>query len=512
MKYHRKKFTVILLVCCILLCIAAGCSSQKKAEITSFDQLKEPGMKIGVSISTPEEAMLAEDYPDAEVIPYTELQLGIKDVENGRADIYVDGLEYLEQAIANGATGVHVLDEVYAVDKVAIGISPKTEIPDLEKKINAFIKENKENGTLGDIYDRWTVQDKDEMPEIEMPENPKYHLKVGTTGLLKPFSYYEGTELTGCDIEIAYRLAAYLDADVTFKTYDWGGVVAAGQTGDVDCIMSNLYVTPERAEAVNFSDPLSETPVGAVVRNADAAGGGAFWSSVKESFEKTFIRGSRWKLFVRGIGTTLLITVMAILLGTLLGFAVFMACRNGNRIANAVTRFCVWLVQGMPVVVLLMILYYLIFGRLEISGTLVAIIAFTLIFGASVYSMLKTGVSAVDIGQTEAAYTLGYRDRPAFFKVVLPQALPLIMPVYLEGLTTLLKATAVVGYIAVQDLTKMGDIVRSRTYDAFFPLISVAVFYFILAALLSRAVKRIEPRFNPKRRKTEDILKGVKTE
>jgi polar amino acid transport system substrate-binding protein len=347
------------------------------------------------------------------------------------------------------------------------------------------------------------------MPEIDMPENPEYHLRVGTTGILKPFSYYDGTELTGHDIELAYRFAAWLNADVEFKIYDFGGVIAACDTGDVDCVMTNLYITPERAEAIDFSDPLSETPVGYMVRDASAGHDSSFLSRMRSGFDKTFIRNSRWKLFVQGIWTTLLITVSAILLGTLLGFVVYMICRKGSRIANTATRFCVWLVQGMPVVVLLMILYYIVFGSVEISGTLVAIIGFTLLFGAAVYSMLKTGVATVDYGQTEAAYSLGYTDTAAFYRIVLPQAIPVIMPGYMTEISALLKATAVVGYIAVQDLTKMGDIVRSRTYEAFFPLIAVAVIYFILAAILTYFVNRIELRTDPKRRTLDEIKKAV---
>ena len=200
---------------------------------------------------------------------------------------------------------------------------------------------------------------------------------------------------------------------------------------------------------------------------------------------------------------------MSIRAGPLLLFGVCMACRGGNRIANWITGLFVWLVQGMPVVVLLMILYYIIFGSLHIPGTIVSIIGFTIIFGAWTYELVRSSTAAIDIGQTEAAYSLGYTDLQAFFKVVLPQALPLIMPAYKGNISALMKATSVVGYIAVQDLTKMADIVRSRTYDAFFPLIAVAVIYFILEALLTFIVNGIEPLINPRLRRPEDVLKGV---
>ena len=216
-------------------------------------------------------------------------------------------------------------------------------------------------------------------------------------------------------------------------------------------------------------------------------------------------------MFLSGILTTILITVLSILFGTILGFLAYMCCRNGNKAANIISGFLVWLIQGMPVVVLLMILYYIIFAKAQISGTVVAVISFTLVFSSGVFGMLKSGVGAIDRGQMEAALALGYGDVRAFFRIILPQAVPHFLPAYKGEVVALIKATAIVGYIAVQDLTKMGDIIRGRTYEAFFPLIAVAVIYFILGGLLTFLVGRIEIRINPKRRKRDDILKGVRT-
>jgi len=191
---------------------------------------------------------------------------------------------------------------------------------------------------------------------------------------------------------------------------------------------------------------------------------------------------------------------------------VFMLCRNGNPAANTVTRFCVWLVQGMPMVVLLMVLYYIVFGSVALSGIAVAVIGFTLTFGAAVFGLMKMGVGMIDIGQYEAAYALGHSNRRTFFRVILPQAIPHVLPAYRGEIVGLLKATAVVGYIAVQDLTKMGDIVRSRTYEAFFPLIAVTVIYFVLEGLMNVLIGRLQVLFDPKRRSRAQILKGVKTD
>lgn len=500
------KCLVVLILSAAVMC---GCTKDDTVEITSLSQLSEPGVKIAVSTNTPEEALVMKQFTNAEIHSYSDLYPVYPEVAKGKEDACIYSRKLMQLAIDNGVSGVRLLDETYYEDVIAVALSRKSDIPDLQDRINEFIQEMKDNGTLDDMYDRWVVRDDERMPDIRKAKNPKETLTVATTGTVMPYSYYVGTELNGYDIELAKRFALWLGTDLEFEVYDFDGVISATQAGDVDCAMSNLFYTPERAEAMDWSDPLFTIEVTAMVRDSGAAVEESFWSSIVSSFEKTFIREDRWKLFLAGVRTTLLITMMAIICGMLLGFGVFMACRHGNRVANGIARVCIWLVQGMPVVVLLMILYYVVFGLVDISNTFVATIGFTLMFGAEVFEMLRTGTSAVDTGQTEAAYSLGYTDRQAFFKVVLPQAMPFIIAPCKGNVTALIKATAVVGYIAVQDLTKMGDIVRSRTYEAFFPLISVAVIYFLLEAVLRLIVNRLETRFNPRRRTREEILKGV---
>jgi polar amino acid transport system substrate-binding protein len=283
------------------------------------------------------------------------------------------------------------------------------------------------------------------------------------------------------------------------------------QSGKCDFGASGIASTEERKEKVYFSVPDYYEKIQVAVL-AESSSGEGFISSVKNSFYRTFIQESRYKLFLKGIMTTILITVCSVLLGTVIGFLVYLWCRRGGKIANRVTSFCVWLVQGMPVIVLLMILYYVILGKVSISGMWVSVIGFTLVFAASVYSMIVSGVKAVDYGQTEASYALGFTDRETFFGIILPQAAQHFMPMYKAEIVSLIKATAVVGYIAVQDLTKMGDIIRSRTYEAFFPLIAVAVIYFVISAILTWIVSRITASADPEKRSVSKILKGVKTD
>ena len=365
-----------------------------------------------------------------------------------------------------------------------------------------------------ELWEKWTGADdsKKTLPEQDWP-GTNGTVRVAACDTLEPMSYAgEGGELKGFDVEMILTMAEKLDVHVEFTGMEFAAILSSVQADKADIGIGSIIATAERREAVDFVDYYPAAFV-LMIRTMEKEEevDKDFWASIADSFEKTFIRDDRWQMFLEGIGTTLLITILSILFGTGLGFIVFMLCRKGNRIANAITGFCIWLVQGMPAVVLLMILYYIIFSGVSISGTAISIVGFTLVFGAGVFGMLKMGVGAIDKGQTEAAYALGYTDRRAFFRVVLPQALPHFMPGFKRSITELIKATAIVGYVAVQDLTKAGDLIRSRTYEAFFPLIAVAVIYFILAAFLTWIVNRAERFINPKNRKRSSLLKGVKT-
>ena len=143
------------------------------------------------------------------------------------------------------------------------------------------------------------------------------------------------------------------------------------------------------------------------------------------------------------------------------------------------------------------------------SGIVVAIVGFILTFGSFVYDNLALTVSGIDNGQLEAAYALGYSRNRTFFRIVLPQAMKMFVPAYSGEIVNLIKATSVVGYIAVNDLTKMGDIIRGNTYEAFFPLIAVAVIYFAITWIIAGLLGILRKKTEPKRRKNKNILKGV---
>ncbi len=383
----------------------------------------------------------------------------------------------------------------------------------LKAKFDTFLTDLSNDGKLSELSRKWLDLDETArtMPDPDSLSGENGVLRLATESGYVPMCYIRDGKAVGLEMELIVRFCQDAGYRLEIVDMNFNGILPAVQSGKCDMGMSGIAINEERAESVLFSVPdYYGGTVAVVLKAGQEAAEPSFWMNMLESMERTFIRENRWQMFLQGTGNTLFITVLSVLFGTALGFAVFMACRNGNPFALLITRFCTYLVQGMPMVVLLMILYYVIFGSTPISGILVAVIGFTLTFGSSVYSMLRMGVGAVDNGQYEAAYALGYPNRRTFFRIILPQALPHVLPAYKGEIVGLIKSTAIVGYIAVQDLTKMGDIVRSRTYEAFFPLIAVTVIYFLLEGLLAFLVSRITVNINPRRRRPETILKGVK--
>jgi polar amino acid transport system substrate-binding protein len=224
----------------------------------------------------------------------------------------------------------------------------------------------------------------------------------------------------------------------------------------------------------------------------------SFIKGVGESFYNNILLENRYLLILDGLKTTVFISIFACLLGTLLGALVCFMRMSKHRSLSQTAKTFIAVMRGTPVLVLLMLIFYVVFASVNINATLVAVIAFGLNFGAYVSEMFRTSIEGVDKGQTEAGVATGFTKLQTFYYIVMPQAVKQVLPVYQGEFISLIKMTSVVGYIAVQDLTKASDIIRSRTFDAFFPLVMVAVLYFILSWLLTFPLIYFEKKTNRK--------------
>lgn len=234
-----------------------------------------------------------------------------------------------------------------------------------------------------------------------------------------------------------------------------------------------------------------------------------FFDSTRDNFISTFLVEDRWQQLLSGLGITLLITFFAVIIGIILGclIAIVRSTYETNvktkkcltfgdyiiKVLNVICKIYLTIIRGTPVVVQLMIMYFIIFANSR-DSILAAILSFGINSGAYVAEIIRSGIMSIDKGQFEASRSLGFNYKDTMIHIILPQAFKNVLPALGNEFIVLLKETSVAGYVAVQDLTYVANLIRSCTYEAFFPLITTAVIYLVLVMILTFFLGKLERR------------------
>ena len=217
--------------------------------------------------------------------------------------------------------------------------------------------------------------------------------------------------------------------------------------------------------------------------------------TLRERFIRNFLESDRWRLLMNGLLVTLKVSFFAILIGIVLGVLLALLRISKRKLLSAPAGAYIDVIRGTPMVVQLLIFYFVIFGPIKwIDKTWIAIMAFGFNSGAYVAEIVRGGILSVDHGQTEAGRSLGLTEAMTMRYIVLPQAFKNILPSLGNELIVLIKETSILGYIGVTDLARVGDQIKTRTLDAFMPLIAVAAVYYGLTKTLSLLLARLERR------------------
>jgi ABC-type amino acid transport system permease subunit len=234
------------------------------------------------------------------------------------------------------------------------------------------------------------------------------------------------------------------------------------------------------------------------------------WQDFVDEFRLNFIEGDRWEWLLDGFKNTLLITLLAGLIGIVLGVTIAIVRSTydktgadmkkrggfGYRVLaffNAICNLYLTVIRGTPVVVQLLIMYFVIFAS-STNGTMVAVIAFGINSGAYVAEIFRSGIMSVDKGQFEAGRSLGLNYIQTMIHIIIPQMFKIVLPTLCNEFIVLLKETSVAGYVGIVDLTKAGDLIRGRTFSAFMPLIAVAIIYLVVVMVFTALVRKLERR------------------
>lgn len=493
-------FAKILCLLCMLLCLTACAQQETEHSIESVDDLS--GAKIGVQIGTTGDIYSSDyegDEAGTEVIRYNKGADAVQALKQGKLDcVLID--EQPAIAFTEKNTDLAILDEEFALEEYAMCIAKGNY--ELLNKVNEALDYLQQDGTIASIINNYIGDDTKGKTPYESPENVDRSngtLTMATNVGFPPYEYYENGKATGIDVDMAQAIADYLGMNLVVSDMEFDSIIVAVQSGKADIGVAGMTVTEDRLKNIDFTNSYTTAKQVVIVRNGSTAQS----QTLTQKFSQVFVEGNRWQYIPKGLLNTVLITLFSGLIGIFLGTQVADVRvayeRNeskgiGVRIGNAISKVYITVFRGTPMMVQLLIMYYVIFGSTKLSPLFVAIIAFGLNSGAYVAEAIRAGIMSVDFGQFEAGRSLGFTYSKTMRYIIMPQAIKNALPSMFNEFIALLKESSIVGYIGLMDLTKAGDIIRSSTYEALMPLVAVALVYLVIVMLMTTCVNRLERR------------------
>lgn len=503
----RKPLQRFLMIALLGIGLAGlmGCGGTKEEaeqkEIAGAADLE--GARIGVQLGTTGDIYVSDyegDEAGTTVERYNKGADAIQALKLGKIDCVVideqPGIEFVKQN-----SNIRIIDEEFSLEDYAFCVSKEN--TGLLAQINTAIEKLQADGTIDNIIKNY-IGTEDEIgayPYVSKDvARTNGTLIIGTNAEFPPYEYYENNQITGIDMDIMRAVSDELGMDMQIEDMAFDSIIAAITSGKVNVGASGFTVTEDRKKNINFTDTYITTKQVIIVRDGGSTGG----YSLKEKLYDNFVKDNRYLYILKGFGNTLIITLFAVMLGIVLGFLIAIVRTNHDRngelpILNAVCKVYLTVIRGTPVMIQLLIIYYVILASVT-NKIVVAAIAFGLNSAAYVAEIVRSGIMSVDVGQFEAGRSLGLNYSQTMQLIILPQAIKNILPALLNEVISLLKETSISGYIGLMDLTKGGDIIRSNTYEAFLPLIAVAIIYLAFVMLLSTFVSKLERRLRSSER------------
>ena len=495
--------------------IALGENSSEPIEDTSQVVITDFFEKrLGVMYGTMYDRM-ATEVLGAIPIVYNEFHVAEVDLNTGRISGFL-----LNESIAKMFADVSALDyqviELKHSDLFIARVSAIAISPEVLDRFNLFVANLSNEGTLAEIQDRWMRNvsiHSSQMPIIPLVRGNEV-LRVATSGKTRPFSFYdENHDPFGFCIEMARRFAAGEGMTLELILLDLPEIIPFIRNGGADLGLDLFQIKSEFEEFVLYSDPIFQGNAAIIVLNETHVTLAHKIQDIieyfSESIERNFIMHNRWQLLVEGFRLTMLISFASYILGTIFGCFIFFLCAHKNKFLKFIGTIYYEFICRTPNVVLLLIAFYILFARTTFSNVLIAIFVFTMIASTDIARCLKNAFSQINMQEKEIARSLGFTPFGAYVYVIYPQVVRHGIEEYTKGFIYILKTTAILGYIAIQDLTRAVEIIRSRTFDPFFPLLFATLIYILVISIFVYIFKYIAKRINTDKRHINPFQEGV---
>ncbi len=489
-----KKTWSLLAVIFMLALSLAGCGGVPPNAVFTADDLE--GKVIGTQLGTTGN-IFAADIPDATVEAYNKGADAVQALKQGKIDAVLIDSEPA-RVFADKNPSLIVLDDPFAIEEYSIAYKKGND--ELGEKLDMALTQLKEDGTLDEIVSHWIGENADNVSYV--PDDTVIRdqgtLIMATNAEFPPYESMQGNTIVGIDVDMMNAVCDVLGMELEIINMEFDSIIAAVDSGKADVGVAGMSVTPDREKNVSFTQGYATSTQVILVRGEEYA---TPIGQFSQKLHSTFIEGDRWMYLVRGLGVTLLITFVSILIGCVLGLVLAIIRTTHDKtgklkILNFLAKVYLTIIRGTPVTLQLLIIYFVIFASVNIGKIPVAMVAFGLNSAAYVAEIVRSGIMSIDKGQFEASASLGLNYPKTMLFIIMPQAIKNILPALGNEFIVLLKETSISGYIALEDLTFGGNQIRSQTFEAFLPLIAVALIYLIMVMCLSSLVSLLERRLS----------------
>lgn len=474
-----KKYKLILLALFIIF-ISSGCSINKLAHINNVQDLKNKN--VGIYNGSEYDKYLDNSIP----LYYNTYSDEISALKSGKIDAFLTD-EPIANEIIKENIGLKILNEKLTDDSYAFALNKNNY--ELKKNIDLIITEMKLDGTLDKFKDKWIAGNNKQLENYEY-EYDKI-LKFATVSGSAPFAYLKDNKIVGYDIDVINYIGYRLGYKIEIIEMAWEGVLPSILSGKADIAGCSIIVTEERKKSVLFTEPNYSGGIVIVTREKSS-----FQSNLIKSFNRTIFEENRYITLLKGFKNTCIISFLSIIIGSLLGILMCIMKRLKNKFLSILSKIYINIIRGIPITLLLLIFYYIIFGKTNIDSIVVAVIVFSIYFSAYMAEIVYGCLESINKKQLESAYSLGFTKIQTFKYIIFPQILNYLIPVYKNEIISLIKLTSIVGYISIIDVTRASDLIRNRTYEAFVPLIVAALFYYLICIIISKLLDMIHKKVN----------------
>lgn len=501
-KTRIAKGVCLIVLLCALLSLS-GCSGHEE----TIGSIADLNGKSIVAISGSTNAAQVKLHPglaDSELIYALNNPAALSMLLAGKADAMACDSVYA-LSMQQQYDSLTVLEEMPDDDQFGIAFGNESPLVD---EFNNVITELKDSGELTAMAEKWLGTDK----SLKTVSDQTWPGSSGTllcaiASNYEPLCYPdESGHPIGLDIDLILTVAKELDYHIEFTETAFEDLLPSVAAGQADLAASGITITEERNAAADFSVGYLDAGTVLLVRGAGAsAKGEGLLLSVSNSLRRVFVDGDHWILILRGIGTTLLLSVLTLITGGMFGSIAFLWEYSGSKAARKFMGILSSILLLLPITTYLFIIYFLVFAGKSGNGMGAAIVAFTITFGLSVYQSLNASVGSLNQGQTEASRSMGYSRYQALFKIFLPQARPAFLASMEGAVVNHIRGTALAELIAVQDLQSVADMIRAETSEPFLPVVFPAVIYVLLSLLAGRLVRSLRMRTDPTAKSAEEI-------